>query len=192
MTEHALVTLLAAAMLRPERANAILLVHQLILYRSGKPTCRIVTLLLATEEEVLAQRPAGNTTDVAALHLLETRGYATEAVGRGDLLHLPGGIDVGLGGVDAGHWHVVGFLPSLVAAVVFPLERTLLDPVAGFVAFVTHVAVGRGGFLALYCEGCHVGADCCIGKRRDGRYLASYVLVLVGIASSESRRGAAR
>ena len=166
MTEHALVSLLAAAMLCPEGAYAILLVHQLILYGSGKSTCRVVTLLLATKEEVLAQSSTGVATDVAALDLLETRRYATKAVGRGDFLHLPGGVDVGLGRVDAGHWHVVGSLASLVAAIAsfFALEWTLLNPVAGFVAFVTYVAVGRGRFLALYGEGCHVASNDCVAK----------------------------
>ena len=169
MTEHALVSLLAAAMLCPKGAYAILLVHQLILYGSGKSTCRVVTLLLATKEEVLAQSSTGVATDVAALDLLETRRYATKTVGRGNLLHLPGGVDVGLGRVDAGHWHVVGSLASLVAAIAaFALERTLLNPVAGFVAFVTYVAVGRGRFLALYCEGCHVAGNDCVGEGRGG------------------------
>ena len=161
MAEHAFIALLAAAMLRPEGTYAILLVHQLIFDRSGKSTSGIIVLLFAAKEEVLAQCSAGFATDIRSFDLLETRRYAAEAVGRGDLLHLPGSIDVGLGGVDAGNWHVVGFLASLVAAAVaFALERTLLDPVAGFVAFVTYVAVGRGRFLALYGEGCHVGGEC--------------------------------
>ena len=174
MAKHALISLLTAAIACPERAHAILLVHQLVLHGPREATGRLVVPLLAAEEEVLAQGAAGVAADVGALHLLQTRWDAAEAAGRGDLLHLPGGIDVGLGGVDAGHRHVTGFFPPLVAAAagIVSLERTLLDPVTGLTAFVTDVAVGRCRFLSLHGESCH--RSLCVGNERGSEEMIEW------------------